>query len=229
MPALGVDSYRRPTQSNAGLTVRSDEMEAIDVALSELGMPVPQSRLAKQARRLVESTAPAFLVNHSVRSFAWAIPLAAIDGRTFDEEILYVAALLHDLGLVPRFDSGGSFEEDGAIAAERLALDAGWPISRARAVRDAIRLHMAVELAPDAAPETYLLWDSTGVDVTGHRYAEIPDSVVQAVVAAYPRLDFKRGFGRLFADQAERKPRCRAATMLAAGMIGRIDSAPFDS
>jgi hypothetical protein len=202
---------------------------SVDPALSGLGMPVPASPVAKKAWNALQSAAPAFLVNHSVRSYAWAVGLAEHDSTVFDPEILYVAALLHDVGLVSRFDTGGCFEEDGALAAERLALDAGWPVSRGRAVRDAIRLHMAVDLPAGSAPETRLLWDSTGVDVTGDRYADVPEVLVRDVLDAYPRLDFKRQFALLFADQATRKPACRAAEMVRGDMVDRIQAAPFDS
>jgi hypothetical protein len=202
---------------------------SLDAALAGLGMPVPESSAAKKARHMLQAAAPAFLVNHSVRSYAWAVALADHDSVAFDPEILYVAALLHDLGLVSRFDTGGCFEEDGALASERLVLDAGWPVSRGRAVRDAIRLHMAGDLSADAAPESQLLWDSTGVDVTGYRFADVPEDIVRRVVDVYPRLDFKRLFAALFADQATRKPACRAAEMVRGDMLARIQAAPFDS
>ena len=124
----------------------------IDSALSNLGMPVPASPVARKARNLLLSVAPPFLFNHSVRSYAWAVALAQHDSTEFDAEVLYIAALLHDIGLVATFDSGGCFEEDGGLAAERLVLDGGSPLSQARAVRDAIRLHMAVDLPADASP-----------------------------------------------------------------------------
>ena len=191
-------------------------------------MAFPPSSVARKARRVLQASAPPFLVNHSIRSYAWAVALADHDSTSFDPELLYVAALLHDVGLVS-VDTGGCFEEDGALAAEHLVLDAGWPVARARAVRDVIRLHMAVELPAEATAETRLLWDSTGVDVTGYRYADVPEAVVREVIDAYPRLDFKRAFSDLFADQATQKPGCRAAEMVRSGMVARIHAAPFDS
>jgi hypothetical protein len=202
---------------------------ARDRALADLGMPVPDSTIAGQARELIATVAPPFLVNHSVRAYAWAVELAIHDGLRFDPEILYVSALLHDIGLVPAYDLGGCFETDGAIAAEAFALDAGLRADRARAIRQVIELHMADELPPDPAPEVVLLWDSTGTDVTGYRYADVRRAKVPGVLAAYPRLDFKRAFGALFADQAARKPTCTVARMVASGKLQAIDRAPYDS
>ena len=56
---------------------------------------------------------------------AWAVELARHDRLQFDPEILYVSAMLHDIGLVPRTTGAPWLAEvDGAIAAERLVGEA---------------------------------------------------------------------------------------------------------
>ena len=199
-----------------------------DEALTALGMPVPDSALARQARELIADVAGPFLVNHSVRSYAWAVELARHDELQFDPEILYVSAMLHDIGLVAAYDLGGSFEVDSAIAAERLVLEAGEPDQRARAVYDVIALHNDEALPPDAASEVVLLWDSTGVDVTGDRFTDVRPAIIPGLLAAYPRLDFKREFAARFADQASRKPSSKAADMVNEGILEAIAQAPFE-
>jgi len=192
-------------------------------------MPVPDSGLARRARELIADVAAPFLVNHSVRCYAWAIELARHDRLPFDPDILYVSAILHDIGLVPAYDLGGCYEVDGAIAADGLAREGGESEERARAIYDVIALHNNQELPPDAAAEVVLLWDSTGVDVTGDRFTDIRPAIVPELLAAYPRLDFKQGFAALFADQASRKPTCPAAKMVARDMLEEIAQAPFES
>ena len=198
-------------------------------ALRALGIPVPDSAFASRASELITDVAEPFLVNHSVRSYAWAVELAWHDRLDFDPEILYVSALLHDIGLVAAYDIGGCFEIDGAIAAERFALDQGQAPLRTRAIYDVIALHMLETLPPEPAAEVVLLWDSTGVDVSGDRFEDVRPASVPVVVAAYPRLEFKREFSALFADQSRRKPTCRAAEMVAAGALEAFANAPFDS
>jgi HD domain len=194
-------------------------------------LKIPDSRLAGQAEELVRSCAPDFLTNHSFRSHAWSVALAERDSVRFDAELLYVASLLHDIGLVARFDTGRCFEEDGAAAAAELAAGEGWPDERREALAEAIRLHVAVEIALEDGPEAYLLWHATGLDVTGHRHGELAPQTIDEVVAAYPRLDFKRGFTDLIAAQAAQKPHqnCWAARAAAAGLGDRIAAAPFKS
>jgi hypothetical protein len=201
----------------------------MDEALNRLGMPVPDSALARRARELVADVAAPVLVNHSVRCYAWAVDLARHDGHEFDPEILYVSAMLHDIGLVPAYDLGGDYAVDGAIAAERLAVEAGQPESRARAIYDAIALHNDEAMPPDPPAEVVLLWDATGVDVTGERFADVRSAIIPELLAAYPRLDFKREFAARFVDQVSRKPTSVAAGMAARGILEEIARAPFDS
>jgi predicted HD phosphohydrolase len=197
---------------SAGITIRS-----------------PDSKLAREAEDLVRVVEPPFLTNHSLRSHFFAVALAERDKVRFDEELLYVASLLHDIGLVQEFDTGKCFEEDGADAARRLATGQGWDAERAEALAEAIRLHVAAQIALEDGPEAFLLWHSTGLDVAGHRHDELEPRAVEAIVAAYPRLDFKEGFTALVADQAERKSGCWADRAVASGLRERIAAAPFES
>src|SRR5258708_38236412 len=97
----------------------------MDEALARLDVPVPDSALARRARELIDDVAAAFLVNHSVRSYAWAVELARHDRLGFDPEVLYVSAMLHDLGLVPADDLGGCFAGAGPGAGKRGVTRAG--------------------------------------------------------------------------------------------------------
>lgn len=199
-----------------------------DAIEAGVAIPAPDSAFARAAGEQIADVAPAFLVNHSVRAYAWAVELARHDGVQFDREILYVSAMLHDIGLVPVYDLGGCFERDGAIEAERISLEHGQPAERARAIYDVIDLHMLAEAPPGSSNEVVLLNDSTGTDVTGYRIGDVRREAVERILAAYPRLDFKREFAALFRDQAARKPRCRVAEMVRTGKLAAIANAPFD-
>jgi hypothetical protein len=201
----------------------------VEDALTQLGQPVPDSAFARAAREHILDVAPPYLVNHSIRAYAWAVELARHDGLQFDPEILYVSSLLHDIGLVPAFDLGGCFEIDGAIEAERFSLEHGQPPERARAIYDVIGLHMLAEAPPGSTNEVVLLNDSTGTDVTGYRFDDVRPEANGPILAAFPRLEFKRDFAADFFDQASRKPTCRVAEMVRTGKLENIANAPFDS
>jgi hypothetical protein len=201
----------------------------MDEALTRLGIPVPDSEVARRARELIADAASPWLVNHSVRCYAWGVELARHDRLGFDTEIFYTSAMLHDIGLVPAYDLGGCYDADGAIAALQLARSAGASEGRAQLIHDAIALHNDMEMPPDPPSEVVLLWDATGVDVTGERFGDVRPAIASEVLSAYPRLGFKAEFSARFSDQVARKPTCPAAALAAAGILQQIATAPFDS
>ena len=83
------------------------------------------------------------LFNHCARSYLWAASLGRSEGLDFDAELLYVAALLHDLGLVEAFDTHRTaFEEAGGDVGWVLAAGAGWPEPRRERVKEIVVRHM---------------------------------------------------------------------------------------
>src|SRR5690242_11309850 len=88
------------------------------MTLNIAGVRIPDSLIARQAEQIVCDCEPEFLFNHSVRVYLFG----ALHGRnlrlTFDEELLYIASLFHDLGLMDDYGSKDErFEVDGANAA----------------------------------------------------------------------------------------------------------------
>src|SRR5262249_28260584 len=79
---------------------------------------VPDSKLAREITELVRDTEPELLFNHSSRVFFFARLTGQRRGLTFDPEMLYAAAMFHDMGLVPPGSSKDKrFEVDGANVA----------------------------------------------------------------------------------------------------------------
>ena len=66
---------------------------------------VPDSTAAALALEVAERFHSPALLNHCRRSHLWAAEYARARGIAVDAELLYVAAMLHDIGLVPAFDS----------------------------------------------------------------------------------------------------------------------------
>jgi cyanamide hydratase family protein with HD domain len=189
--------------------------------------PVPDSEVASQATRLVRELSPIFLFNHAVRVFMFAEAIGRHNNMKNDREVVYLAAVMHDLGLVPQFNGHGSFEVEGAGVARRFLLERGLPEDKADLVHEAIALHAAVGKASKMAPEIALVHFGAGMDVVGFRAEDVDTDTVRHVVDAYPRHGFKKAFAEVLQDEVRRKPSSHMAGHLQLGFVRRIQSAPF--
>ncbi|MDP3890816.1 hypothetical protein [Nocardioides sp.] len=187
----------------------------------------PDSHIARRAEMQLRATSEPSLVNHCLRSHLWGVALAELEHLDHDPELLFVAAALHDLGLVSDFDTGAPFEVDSAAATHRFALSHDWDGWRAREAGTAVELHVAPEVTLDHGVEAYLLWHATSIDVSGHRLEELPSATVTRVLAAHPWLDFTGHFGQLLGQQAEQKPTSRAGQLVDGGLLTRLAGCPL--
>lgn len=64
------------------------------------GVPVPDSRIAREATELVRDVSTPLLFDHSRRVFLWGSLHGEQLALDYDPELLYVGAMFHDLGLV---------------------------------------------------------------------------------------------------------------------------------
>lgn len=191
---------------------------------------VPDTPAARGARELMDEYHSPSLVNHVLRSWLWAEAFAVIEGRTgVDHELLYAAALLHDIGLAPAFDNHVlGYEEAGGHVGEAMAAGAGWPVERRRRINEVIVRHNWPEVDPAFDLEGYLLETATGLDIAGRRDAEIPLEFRREVLTAHPRLGLAEEFGAGVQEQAARKPHSHARRLLDGGVIGKLAKNPLE-
>jgi hypothetical protein len=195
--------------------------------LSDDDLVLPDSALARRALELVTEVSPDFLLNHGLRSFAFGVALGRRDGLRFDRELLFLATVMHDLGLTTRFDGPEAFELQGARAARSFLLEEGAEARRADLVHEAIALHASIGVASLGAPEVALCHHGVGVDVAGLRLHDFEQHDVARVVATWPRHAFKRRFVPLLIDQTHRKPDCNIAGLVGLGFMTMIEKAPY--
>lgn len=197
------------------------------MTLSSLHLPTTPAAAA--ALEVVTAYATPTLLNHSIRAYVWAAGYAAQHDIAFDAELLYVAAMLHDLALVEPFDNHRlAFEEAGAHLAWVFGAGAGWPVERRRRAGEIIVRHMWNEVDVAHDPEGHLLELSTGMDISGRGTEDIPADLRAEVLARYPRLGLGREFVAYFEDQAQRKPTCLAAQFVQSGFAARVAANPLD-
>ena len=178
-------------------------------------LSIPDSELAKKATQLVADFSPEFLYNHCIRTYLFAEAIAQRDGLKYDRELLYLGAVMHDLGLTKRFDGSQRFEVDGADAAKTFLVEHGLSAEKGEIIWDAIALHTSAGIASRKQPEIALVHLGAGADVFGLRLQEIAPEIVEQVIYAYPRLNVNESITELFVSQVKRKPQVAAFTWLA--------------
>jgi hypothetical protein len=189
---------------------------------------IPDSAAAAEAERLARAESSPMLYGHVLRSYFYAALLAARDGMDYDQELLYVGCVLHDIGLTPRFDDPvRAFELVSADTCAQLVERHGWALPRRYRLHRAVVLHMAPTRPPADENDVLLLEAGVACDVSGARSREVSARAVEELLARYPRAGFKNEFTQLLRSEAARKPLTHAALLLQ-GLEERIADAPFD-
>ncbi len=143
----------------------------------EIALP-PRSALVEAAEEAA-ATQPAPLLGHANRTWAFGRALAAVDGETgLDDELFYVAALLHDTGLVEAVVGEDftrrSADTAGPLVERHCGADAG------EVVRDAIAAHATPgATVADDGPLAFYLQAGAVCDLVGLRLHRLDADFVE--------------------------------------------------
>lgn len=152
-------------------------------------LALPGTSFAASCLTLIRGSEDRLIVDHSIRSFLFARLIAeqdqSVSDADYDEEALYAACILHDLGLGDRAPGQARFEVEGADLAGEFLRSTGVDSAVADRVWEAIALHSSLGLADRFGLLTSLT--HRGVFTDGGRIDELSTEDVEAVRVAYPR------------------------------------------
>jgi HD superfamily phosphodiesterase len=105
---------------------------------------------------------------HGIRDYQLAMKLAREEGVKVDEEVLFAAGLLHDMGGFPPYEKQGV---DHAVRTTQVIdpvlREAGFPMEKAEAVKKAVVTHSYYDPTPPQTPEAVVLHDADTLDFMG--------------------------------------------------------------
>lgn len=192
--------------------------------MPDTALSFPTTDLAFKAREFVERIEPPVLANHCLRAYLFGSAIAARrglrPGADYDDELLFLACVLHDVGLSEEGDGDLRFEVDGADLAVRFLLEQGYPQDRAQVVWDAIALHTSPQIAERKGLVVALTQQGTVADVAGTGADLLPAGFADEVHAQFPRLDLENGLADAIVAQALAKP-AKGAPMTLPGELVR--------
>lgn len=165
------------------------------------GIEIPDSSLVTEATELVRDTTNELIYNHSRRVFLFGSLRARALGLEPDPELLYVAALFHDLGLVAEYKNlDQRFELDGAGHAREFLASRGFSAEEGNEVWTAIALHTTPEVPYRMSAVIAATTAGVEADVLGINLATLTAAQITEVTTAHPRPDFKRRILGAFFD-----------------------------
>ncbi|HEY4077960.1 MAG TPA: HD domain-containing protein [Rhizomicrobium sp.] len=172
------------------------------------GVQIPDSAFARQLTQFIRDTESDLLFHHSLRVYCWGALTGNRMGLTFEPELLYAAAMFHDIGLTARYENSRlRFEVDSANAARDFLRGHAISKSDIETVWNAVALHTTPGIPEFMRPEIALVQAGAGMDVAGRGYDQFTGAQREAVVAAFPReADFKHGIIDAFYQGMKHRP-----------------------
>jgi hypothetical protein len=186
------------------------------------GVEIPDTALVRRATTLVRDATDDALFNHCRRVYLWGTLLGRRRGLVVDPELLYVAAMFHDVGLTASYGRSEHFEIDGANAARDFLLRNGFASAKdARIVWLAIALHTSPGAADHVEAEIALVSAGIDSDVRGRHLDALTSDEIREVTAAHPAATTV-GHRTGSAHRRNLVPLLTVATAVAAGLLGAV-------
>jgi hypothetical protein len=178
------------------------------------GCEIPETAAVAEATRFIEETTRPLIYHHSRRVFLFGLIHAQQLDVKPDPELLYVAALFHDSGLLMPFSEVEQrFEVDGAEHARAFLLDRGFSTAAAETVWAAIALHTTPGIPGRMAPEIATTQLGVLTDVLGLGLDGLDQDRLAEILAVHPRGDFKNEFLRAQFDGQKNRPETTNGTV----------------
>ncbi|MFD9690304.1 HD domain-containing protein [Kitasatospora sp. NPDC059146] len=175
---------------------------------------LPGTPLADAVVNLIRPVETPSVFNHSIRSYLFArlvadrLGLAA--GHDYQDDLLFAACAMHDLGVAADGPHSQRFEVEGADRAAAFLTDRGVPAAEADQVWQAIALHTSPGIAERRGTLCLLVREGVALDFGRSpgtdRLDAVTDEQADAVHAAYPRLDMIRALTDAIVAQAAKDP-----------------------
>jgi hypothetical protein len=184
-------------------------------------LALPAGPLAGAALSLAQRTESTPVADHSIRSFFFARLLASQDGSAgdaaYDENLLFAACTMHDLGLGTSAPGKERFEVEGADLAAGLLRQHGVAAADVDRVWEAIALHSSIGIAGRRGLLTYLT--HKGVFTDAGQFTDLPEDLLQQVFTAYPRRAGDTYIRDAIVAHAKRSPAAAPPYSIAAELL----------
>jgi len=185
----------------------------------------PDSKLAREAESAARDQGAA-LAGHSYRTWLLGHALACQDRQILDPELFYVAALLHDAGIV-RVVAGEDFTIRSArVVSEVAARARPEDSSLATSLADSVVAHATPGLSADVDPIGFYVQVGAMADLAALRRWDLPRGYADRAYRAHPANDVFNVVAASITAEARAVPLGRFAMLRRAGMPLMVKFSP---
>jgi hypothetical protein len=178
------------------------------------GVEIPDTAAVAEATQRVRDDTSPLIYHHSRRVFFFGQLHAQRLGLEPDAELLYLAAMFHDTGLMRPFsDTEQRFEVDGADHGRAFLLEHGFSRAAADTVWTAIALHTTPGIPDRMGPEIAATNLGVLTDVIGLGLDRLDADQLEHILAVHPRGDFKNEFLSAYFDGLKDRPETTNGTV----------------
>lgn len=197
----------------------------------------PETDLVRAATVWAESVHEPWLLRHGLRTWLFASLLGQLDGAAADAEALYLACLLHDVGLtaehrVPAGDDPAAacrcFAAHGAHVSEEKLLELGASPLLASEVADAIGMHLNARVGIASGATARGVNQGAALDVVGIRASDLGKPLVREVLSRHDRTGFAEELLAVIRVENRQRPSARMASFFGVGMGAAIRLNPLN-
>jgi hypothetical protein len=185
----------------------------------------PDSKLAREAESAAREQGIA-LAGHGYRTWLLGHALACQDRQVLDPELFYVAALLHDAGIV-RVVTGEDFTIRSArVVSEVVARVRPDDSSLATSLGDSVVAHATPGLSADIDPIGFYVQVGAMADLAALRRWDLPRGYTGSAYRAHPANDVFGVVAAAISAEARAVPRGRFAMLRRSGMSLMVRFSP---
>jgi hypothetical protein len=186
----------------------------------------PVSDLVRAATAWAEEVHEPWLLRHGLRTWLFGHLLGQLDGVDSDPEALYLACLLHDVGLTADYripqgagsDGCRCFAVHGADVSEQKLLELGASPLLASEVADAIGMHLNAKVGVESGGAAHLVNQGAALDVVGTRASDLGRTLISQVIARHDRGGFADELLAVLRPENAERPNARMASLFGIGM-----------
>ncbi|MFI9630581.1 SgcJ/EcaC family oxidoreductase [Streptomyces sp. NPDC052042] len=193
--------------------------------LSYAGFELPGTEIAVVALRYAEELNEPVVFRHSLRGYLFGRAIGEAQGLTagvgYDDELMFVASVLHDIGVSDEGNGDQRFEVDGADLAARFLREHGMPQDRIDLVWDAIALHTTDGIGVRKGPEVMLCHAGIAADILGAGRELLPEGLAERVHEELPREDLAYALTDAIVAQCLDNPRKAGPLTFPARLVRR--------